>query len=187
MKHHPKSDSEVTMIGFTGTLFCALAGFLLFGGEIFNSGHPGFQFISYGILGGAIFTLVALRRYKTLLLTTAALFVLNLILAVYNNPLPMTVHILFFAGVAAVVAGYSGFIHVQLKRIGVLRPLILGGLMLLLYLLLTITLNQLYTVNQYPVSLRTNLPLGFLVGLGLGAGWQMAERIQELNQGKRKR
>ena len=166
----PLNSMVVRMV--SGIICCLMLGFIFFGFRVFTIGHAPFQFTAYGLVGSISFSLFAFRRYRDALFVLLLLFALNIALV---GTAYLFTHLLSFGSVVAVTYIFSRYYFFELGNLKLARPLILAGLLSILYLLITAFLGMFYETDIVRVAVFGNMPYGFLVGLGLGLGFELAE------------
>lgn len=160
-----------------GTACSAIVGLLFFGLKIFNIKLPFFQFIAYGITGSVSFSLFQLRRNRDAIYVLIMLFIVDAVIAGLTRLSFLITHFLFFSSVIIAAYLFSKYLYNQSASLKISRPLILAGILAILFLAVTVLMWIIFGKNYSPFNPLANLPTGFLIGLGLGIGFEISERI----------
>ena len=157
-----------------GTITSTLIGLVFFGLEVFQSKSPFFQFISVGLICSLSLVLFNLKRYRDSAFILIILFLFDYMW--YGSKYPIT-HFIYYLSVILSTYVFSRYFYVQLEKIKYSRPLILSSLLSIMFVVAYLLLTMIYSSG--PGSLRPfkNMPIGFLIGLGVGIGLEMAEHI----------
>ena len=158
----------------SGTAACMLAGLIFFGMDIFDDKSPLFQIIVFGLVGSTSFILVTMKRYRDALFVLLIIFLLDMFIFGFKYPLNRTLYFLSAVGGAFLYERY--FFH-RTENIKIARPLIFAGIYAILSVLLVLILSLVHPTAQRNIYPFINVPIGFLIGLGLGAGFELADQI----------
>ncbi len=71
----------------------------------------------------------------------------------------------------------SEYLFIQTRNVIYARPLILASLFAIFFVIVTIALNFIYQAGQGKLFPFKNMPVGFLIGLGLGLGIELSEYL----------
>ncbi len=154
----------------SGLVLTLLTGYLFFGGEILNIRQPVFGFTAYGITGSFFFGLLMVRRFRDAIFAIILLFALNLFL---THARFLVAQFLFFSTSIIAVLIYWARIYGNGRSWRWMRPLSLSGLFGVFYIGITVLLGIIYLGGvSRPLS---NLSVGFLIGLGLGLGFELGD------------
>jgi hypothetical protein len=164
------------LIFFLGAFFCILGGYVLFGNHIFEIGSPLFQFVSFGIIGSLAFYLFYTRKFY---IAGAALFALFVGLYYMNGQQHLISHSFYFITFIISVFIYTVVIFDHLKLAWYIRPIILSAMISLFFVSNTFLLFVIYQIKVNSSAVFKNMWMGSLVGLGLGIGLEVANRIIE--------
>jgi hypothetical protein len=164
------------------TLFCILAGVILYGLRVFDIHHTAFQFVSTGILGSLFFFTLRESGIRHALLVLSLFYVIMACFLTHAYRHGMLARdAVYIGGVGATLFLFSSRVYRRDLRHLWLCPAILGALMGAVMLLATFILAGLFpgeaplaTVVQHswPVVM-TN----FVIGLGLGTGFVVCEYL----------
>lgn len=157
-----------------GALGSILLGAVFFGTAVFHRRHPAFAFTGYGIAGAVVFPLVQGRRSRDAGFAVVAFFLLNLLLAGTRFWLTQ---LLFYGAAVVSVYLFAERFYRPLGKIPAARPLVLAGLFAIGFILDTLILAAVYHGRTGGFLPFRNLPVGFLIGLGLGIGFELAEYV----------
>lgn len=164
-----------------GTVACVLLGFMFFGLNVFNPRSPLFQFLSFGIVGSVSFALFRANRLRDAIFANVLFF---LILFIASGNRFFLTHLFYFAVVVFSVFAYSEWVYPKLQSLKLVRPLTLAGFFAICFLLVTLILTVLYHAKAMHVLPFRNMPIGFLIGLGLGIGFEISEYVIQKGVGK---
>lgn len=164
-----------------GTAASILSGFVFFGTNVFNLRSPLFQFLSFGVVGSVSFALFRANRLRDVIFANV-LFFLTLFIASGNRF--FLTRLFYFAVVVFSVFAYSEWVYPKLQSLKLVRPLILAGFFAICFLLVTLILTVLYHTKAMHVLPFRNMPIGFLIGLGLGIGFEISEYVIQKGVGK---
>jgi len=162
-----------------GTLICIAAGLIVFGKLIFSPKSPLFQFISYGVAGSVTFALLQSKRYYETLIINILLFFATYWL---TGAQFFITHLLYYLSIVIAMYVYSKFVFIKFSQIKAIKPIIAGILLSILFLLITLILAFVYSVEAGQYSPFINMPVGFLIGFGLATGFEIAEYINAKRQ-----
>ncbi len=157
-----------------GTFTCVLLGLIFFGFIVFNIRSPFFQFISFGIVGSVSFSLFQLNRFREAMAINTLLFI---ILFLASGSEYFLTHILYFVAVIFSVYIYSIWIFQKLQSQKYLRPLILSSLFSIIFVIVTLILTFIFYSETTKILPFSNMPIGFLIGFGLGIGFEVSEYL----------
>ncbi len=172
MSTHEKRLNSVPVFSLVGALACVIAGIISFGGQVFQANTPFFAFVSFGIIGAILFALFRIKRYRDAVFAAVLLFLLAYL---FSGRAFMLTQVLFSLMVFLSVLLYERYFYHQLNRLFYARPLILAGLFSIGFLLATLMMAVIYSAPSNQFFPFRNLPVGFLIGLGLGTGFELAD------------
>ena len=162
-----------------GTAFCTFIGLLFFGLDVFNTKHVAFQFLAYGIAGSISFAMFRQKRFRDLIFLLLLLFLLNLVIVDISEPSFVITHLIFFAAVVFGIYLFAKYFYSKLENLRIARLLILASILSVMFVAATTLLWFIFSAGESQTSFLRNLPLGFLIGLGLGVGFEVAERSKK--------
>jgi len=158
-----------------GSLCTIILGFIFFQFRIFNIHDPLFQFLAYGIVGSVAFALFLQRRYRDAVFALILLFVLNVIVAgIYRFTLLVT-HSFFFLAMVFSILFFERHFYGKMANIEIARPIVLAGIITIAFLLVSPILRLLFYSSEGQFHFFSNMPVGFLIGLGLGIGFEVSK------------
>jgi len=164
------------MISFMvfGSIASVLTGFIFFGRAVFFLKSPYFQFVSYGVVGSVSFALFNFKRYRDSVFVSILLF---LIFYFSSHSHHFITHFFYFLGAVFSVFIFSNWIYEKLKRMKYVRPLILAGIFSIFFVAGALILTVVYYSGTAKILSFRNMPVGFLIGLGLGMGFELSELV----------
>ena len=157
-----------------GSVSCVILGLVFFGLNVFNFQSPFFQFFSYGIVGSVSFSLFQSHRIRDSIFINILLFI---ILYFASGRQYLLTHLLYFVGVVFSVYVYSTWIYKKLLSLKYVRPLILAGIFSIFFVVITLILTFIYYSDTMKILPFKNMPIGFLIGFGLGIGFEVSEYV----------
>ena len=169
-----KTLYSVLIFTVTGTVTCILTGITFFGLEVFETKSPFFQFLVYGIIGSISFIFFKLKRYRDALFILILLFLFDILWI--GSKFPIT-HLIYYLSVISGLFIFSKYFFIQTVTIKYARPLILASILALLFVVGFFTLKLIYASGQGKLLPFKNMPVGFLIGLGLGIGVELSEYL----------
>ena len=158
----------------TGTAASIAAGLIFFGLRIFDANSPLFQIIVYGLAGSSAFILFRMQRYRDAVFFLLIIFILDLFIFNFKFPLNRTLY--FLTAVAGAYIFIRYFYH-QCSAVRYARPILLGGIYAILSVVVVIIVSLVYNKGEGGLFPFINMPIGFLVGLGLGGGFELADHL----------
>ena len=180
METQDKSFLRILLYFLFGVAGCIIAGLFFFGPSMFSIAHDGFQFITVGIAGAMIFTIV--RFYNK---WAAALIVLVLALILLISFKVLKFQHVISPAVWALGTGYTLFGMACLFRTKVgkipIGKFLLVGLAVSLFYVILVLLTMAPFIRPFPINaLLINAVPGFFVGGGLGLGIEVGDLLGQL-------
>ncbi len=160
-----------------------VVGFIFFHARLFDIGRGGYQFLSFGIIGGAVFAAFRFFDKRNAVLILLILVVLNEVLLNATGRAVLWQDLLYYAGLCAAVILFSEYYFRKLAEAALVRLPVLTSLLALNYLVVAVIIYLFYQSNPSVPQLNLSqiiyydLAQGFLIGLGLGLGIEVAEYI----------
>lgn len=164
------------IIGF-GTICSLIIGLLFFGLKIFDTKHPLFEFFTFGIIGSVAFSLFNTKRFRDAIFALIFLFFFNVIIVGMSKASILITYLLYFSGVILSTYLFIKYFYNQLANIKIARPMVLAGILAILFVVVTITQWILFASGEKQFYVLSNLPLGFLLGLSLGIGFELSDYL----------
>ena len=166
----------VLTIGF-GSICCMALGALFFGLQVFNKEFPFFQIVSLGLVGSVAFSLFYFKRYRDATYVLIMLFIANIIAVNLTKVSFMIIHFLYFSSVIIAVFLFSKYFFFQIANMKISRPLVLASILALFFVMATGVQWSIFAKDGMPFYPLANLPIGFLIGLGMGIGFEISEYL----------
>jgi hypothetical protein len=160
-----------------GSICCVTLGALFFGSKIFNKELPFFQIASLGLVGSVAFSLFYFKRYRDAIYVLIMLFIINIIIANLTKASFVIIHFLYFSSVIVAVFLFSKYFFIQIANMKISRPLVLASILALFLVMATGLQWVIFAKDGMPFYPLGNLPIGFLIGLGLGIGFELSDYI----------
>ncbi|MCL4539217.1 MAG: hypothetical protein M1469_00915 [Bacteroidetes bacterium] len=158
-----------------------IIGLLLFHQRIFDIGRGVFQFLSFGIIGSAVFSGFRFLKRWVAILIVLLLVILSEILLMSAGRALLWQDVLYYAGLCGALGVFSDYYFPKLTDAVLNRLLVLSSLLAMSYVVVTVIIYLVYqSIPSMPqVSLSQmiyyDLSQGFLIGLGIGGGIEVAE------------
>jgi hypothetical protein len=168
-----------------GTLACIALALLLFGTDRITSlGHPPIYIAVLGLSGSLALGFGRLGRIKDAVFAAIIVLFVFAVLTRFIVSIRVVPLLIYSAALIAGVLVYARWIDARLPSIPLLRSLVVAGLAGVFYLAATAFHGFLFGAPHLPRYLFTNMPIGFLIGLGIGLGEEIVLRY-ERSQDKR--
>ncbi len=172
MPHSSSDDIKaIVTIILCGTLGSVAVELIVFGRTALNFNSMAFQFVVLGFLASALFSLVLFNRLRDAIF--AFLLILALDLMFIGGKFWIT-HVLYFLSVGASIYVFQHYLFRRMERMLYFRPVLLGIVLAMAFLLDTLILSWIYLKPGSGVALFRNMPVGLLIGLRVGAGAEAA-------------
>jgi len=164
-----------TFLGFLGAF---LIGLLLYRADLFQPTGPGFRFLSFGLAGALCYSTIVFRPLKSGRWEALGILVL-VALADINLTGLRTVSQLVSRGLSFLAIGAAAWLYaaVYCRRLNFVplgRTLIMAGLTGATFLAAAVIAGLIFPVLSFDSVLFWEVSQGFLIGLGLGAGLELA-------------
>jgi len=163
-----------------GSLVCIIFGVLIYGIEIFDFQSSRSQIFVFGIDGAVFFSVLKYGKRKELIFIGVLIFVVNIILQGKSITFNYFLRdLLFVSSLFTALALYKLFIDNYSKLLITIRVLSLSILLGLFNAIATIILVQIFDApnNEMINAVMLNAQYGFLVGFGLGLGFDLYEKF----------
>jgi hypothetical protein len=177
---HPQTKKVLINL-LPATAICIAVGFVFFGRAVFDLRDPMFQFSSYAVLGSVMFVLFRESELRRGIYTGLLIFVL--IYLVTDARFPVT-HFTYFVSLAAAVLLFARKIFDKLDEMRWVRPLVLGGFLAVFFVFATLLMGLVYYHDRMEFLPFRNMPVGFLIGLALGTGFEVSQFLLESGAAK---
>ncbi len=169
-----KPIQTIPVFIIAGTTASILAGLIFFGFDIFDTKSPLFQILVYGLVGSTSFILFNMKRYRDSVFILLIIFLLDMFIFGFKYPLN---RILYFLSAVAGAFLYANYFFTRSEHMKVARPLLLAGIYAILSVFVVLILSLVHHTGQERIFPFINMPIGFLIGLELGAGIELAEYL----------
>lgn len=160
-----------------------LVGLLFFDRMIFDKERVGFQFLSFGIIGGVLFSSFRFLKKWIALIILVVLLVLDEGILHSGNWDFIWQDVLYYVALSGTLFMFAVYYYPKLAGAAFSRLLTVSSLMAVSFSIVTVIFYFIFSAN--PSIPRFNLgqmiyydlAQGFLVGFGLGAGIEGAEFV----------
>ncbi|MEJ2053243.1 MAG: hypothetical protein P8X42_04920 [Calditrichaceae bacterium] len=170
-----KNNKQQLVFFIIGAAICIILGLIFFGQNIFNTRSLLFGIITGGITGAAAFALFNAKRNRDAVFISILLFIITYFISGKGY---FITQLLYLAGIVVSVFVYSKWTFGKLKSAKYARPLILAGFISVAFIAAYLLLVLIYYSDTIILRPFTNMPIGFLIGLGLGIGFEIAEILK---------
>jgi hypothetical protein len=160
-----------------------MIGLIFFGRGIFNSNRVGYQFLSFGIIGGFLFSSFRFLKLWMAAIIFVVLLVLNEVALHLGNWDFIWQDVLYFVAMASSVFFFARYYMPKLAGTILSRLFAISSLFAIGFTLVTIIFYFIFAANpniprfNLAQMIYYDLAQGFLVGFGLGAGVEGAEYV----------
>jgi len=169
--------SGMAMKALLSAAGCIILGLVFLGTRVLDPTSPLFGFVVFGVVGGVSFALFDERKYRD---AAYVLLLLYLILFLTQSTEIAIVYLIYFV---VVVTGTFLFVHFFFFRIDSLpiaRPFVFAAILAIGVAFGTAVQWLIFARSDgTSFSIWRNIPLGFMIGLGLGLGVELAEYLRK--------
>jgi len=169
---------DLILIILMGTVGSTFFGILTFGKEVFNPDLPGLQFPAFGAIGSAVFALLKYGRQRDAVFVAIILGFFNVVIVDFRDMTFMITYIVYFISVYLSILLFVKKFYLSLKVNIVARPLVLSSILAIAFEICTIICWNIFSHDVPKLYILRNMPIGFLIGLGIGGGIEVADRFQ---------
>jgi hypothetical protein len=164
------------LIILMGTICNFTLGVLLFGWHVQEYAFQ-VQFLVVGLVGSCFFAAVKFSQLKDAILLLLLLYLLNVTLFRINRLDFLLGHAVFFAGVGGAIYLFHNFLYAKLQKLKAGKFLALALMIAVMYALATAIVGIFLALPDLKEEIVKNLVIGFVVGSGLGIGFELSEII----------
>lgn len=172
---------KILIFTIISTILSTLIGLFFFGTEVFQSKSPFFQFIVVGFECSLSFVLFELNRYREAIFILIIVFLFDYMW--FGSKYPVT-HFIYFLSVVVCAFLYIKFFYRQAKMLKLYRPLVLSSLLGIMFVIDYYILLVIYGSGPGKLLPFKNMPIGFLIGLGVGIGIETSEYLLDRLESK---
>jgi hypothetical protein len=162
------------LIILLGTICNFTLGVLLFGWHVQEYAFQ-VQFLVVGLVGSCFFAAVKFSQLKDAILLLLLLYLLYVTLFRINRLDFLLGHACFFAGVGGALYLFHTFFYTKLQKLKVGKFLVLALMIAVMYALATAIVGIFLALPDLKDEIVKNLAIGFIVGSGLGIGFELSE------------
>lgn len=161
----------------TAAFLCALFAVLFFGFKFNDFTRPPIYLVTLGFTGALTRALLSEKRMRDAIYLNIIVFILFTVVILRTmRPITIPIFLIYLAVLLAAIFIYSNFFEPSLNRVQFARTLILAALVGLFYVAASFIHGLLFISQMKIHSLLGNLPVGFMLGLGIGLGQEISER-----------
>lgn len=158
-----------------GTICCLIVGLCFFGLKVFVFNNPASQYLIIGLTGSIFYAVLKFRNLRDAILIMILLYLANLL--IFGSARLLLTRLVFFAAVGIALYVFFHFFEAEMKGLKFGEFLIIASSFAVMYVIVTLILQIIYNSTNFKMELLYNLDLGFLIGLGLGIGIELSNRI----------
>ncbi len=159
-----------------GTFCSALIGYLFNGTMIFAINQPPARFLFLGLGGSLVYTLAVYRTSRAAFMALLGLFMIQTFLSGYLYLSEFVGRGLHYLAIFVAVLIYRKVYCRELGSVTMGKTFIMAGMVGFFFLVAALISGLLYRINSFDSDLYWDISQGFLLGLGLGAGLEIAHR-----------
>lgn len=174
MEKKPREVKHIIFIVLSGTICCTVFGLVFFGLQVGHIKPPVFYFASLGFTGSVAFSFFEPRKFREGIPALLLIFLLTHVIAHFPTVSFDIVYSIYFIGIVLAAFLFGKFIYRQSENVWFARPLILAGIVSLMAIAATALQWIAFAGGDQPFHILTNVTPGFLFGLGLGIGFEIA-------------
>ncbi len=168
---------NITKTTIAGTLACILLAILFFGFKWNDINRPPVYLITLGFAGSLSLALFRQKKLRDVIYVNILIYFLFAIVSTLLYPITAFILLIYFTALIFSLFIYVKYFDKKLSHIKLVRPLVLASTVGLFYITANF-LHGLIFINQFTMGfLLANLPIGFLLGLGIGIGEEIGDRI----------
>ena len=163
------------VLGLAGAL---AMGLLFHGTELFHPSHPALRFLTLGLAGAVTYSVVVFGRHQWhALLPLVLISAVDASLIGISSISQLGARVLNFLAMGGAAYLYATVYCRHLNQAPLGKTLIMAGLTGVTFLAAAFLSGLLFAVHSFDSVLFWEVSQGFLVGLGLGAGLELAHRV----------
>ncbi len=167
---------NITKTTILGTLICIFLAVLFFGFKWNNINRPPIYLITLGFAGSLSLALFRQNKLRDVIYANILIYVLFAIVSTLLYPITAFILLIYFSALILALFIYIKHFDRKLSHIKLVRPLVLASTVGLFYITANF-LHGLIFINHFTMGfLLANLPIGFLLGLGIGLGEEISDR-----------
>ncbi|MBN2030026.1 hypothetical protein JW824_07235 [bacterium] len=169
---------NITKTTIAGTLICTVFAVLFFGFiNVYDINRPPIYLITLGFAGSLSLALFRQKKLRDVIYMNILIYILFAIVSTLLYPITAFILLIYFSALLCALFIYVKYFDRKLSQIKLVRPLVLASTVGLFYIAANF-LHGLIFINHFTKAfLLANLPIGFLLGLGIGIGEEISDRI----------
>lgn len=167
---------NITKTTISGTLACILLAILFFGFKWDDINSYPVYLITLGFAGSLSLALFRQKKLRDVIYVNILIYFLFAIVSTLLYPITALILLIYFTALIFALFIYIKYFDKKLSHIKLVRPLVLASTVGLFYITANF-LHGLIFINHFTMGfLLANLPIGFLIGLGIGLGEEISDR-----------
>jgi hypothetical protein len=159
-----------------GTICNFTLGVLLFGWHLQEYAFQ-VQFLVVGLVGSCFFAAMKFSQVKDAVLLLVLLYLLYATLFSIKRLDLLLGHACFFASVGGALYLFHHFLNAKLHKLKVGKFFVLALMIAVMYAVSTAVVGAFLAVPDLKHEITRNLLIGFIVGSGMGIGFELSEMI----------
>lgn len=170
-------SKQILWTTILGTVVCLAIAVLFFGTNINDLQQPTVYFLLLGFAGSLSLALFRQKKVRDVIYINILIYVLFAIVASFLRPITALILLIYYAALIGAIYFFSKSFDAKLPQSIFIRPLLLAGLIGLLFIIANF-IHGLMFIDRFHIGfLLRNMPIGFLVGLGVGIGSEIANKV----------
>lgn len=167
---------QFALFAICAAVVSVVVGLIFFGGAIISEMRIGFQFLSFGIAGGILFSSFRFLKKWIAAIVFVVLLIINEVIVHRADTYFIWQDALYFVAVSASLFVFAEYYFSKLSGAVFARILALSSLVAAGYIVVTVIFYLVFAADPsmphfaLPQMIYYDLAQGYLLGLGLGAG-----------------
>ena len=170
-------NKKILWTTILGTVVCLAIAIIFFGTAINDLQQPPIYFLILGFAGSLSLALFRLKRVRDVIYINIMIYGLFAILSSFLRPITALILLIYYAALIISVFLFVKNFDMKLPQNIYIRPLILAGLIGVFFIIANFIHGLLFISRFHVGFLLRNMPIGFLVGLGIGIGSEITKRV----------
>lgn len=154
-----------------------MVGIIFFGLQVFNTADASFQFIAFGLICSIFYSTLKFSKIRNAIYLYALMIYLHEILFMYSKTSFVVRDVVFFLSMGIAVYLFCRYFEPKMDKLKFGKFLTVAALFSIGYLVATLLLRLIFQPVQFTQQLFTNISFGLLIGIGLGIGFELADKI----------
>lgn len=170
-------NKRILWTALLGTLICIIIAALFFGIKFNDFQSPPIYFLILGFAGSLSLALFREKKVRDVIYVNIIIYILFAIVSALLRPITALIVFIYYAALIFSVFLFVKNFDMKLPQNIFIRPLILAGLIGVFFIIANF-IHGLMFISRFHVGfVLRNMPIGFLVGLGIGIGSEITKKI----------